>query len=195
MARQKTKQKTPTAPIFSLKDWWQNELGSRGPILKFWLGFASVMTLFYFFAVQPIYIENIQQPVSSLFATVTAGVLNFFGQEATSNGMNIISPAYSLSIKKGCDAIAPIMLVVTGVLLFPAEWKKKLIGIGIGLGSLFLLNLIRIVSLYFIGIHAPDMFEFMHIEFWQVVFIGLAILYFFYWLNWAIKSTDHAKAA
>ena len=192
MAKRKTNPKAATAPSFSLKNWWQNELGSRGPILKFWLGFVGVMALFYVFTIQPFYIENIQQPVSSFFASVTAGILNVFGQEATAKGMDIISPAYSLSIKKGCDSIAPIMLVVTGVLLFPAEWKKKIIGIGIGIGALFLLNLIRIISLYYIGIHAPDLFEFMHVEFWQVVFIGLAILYFFYWLNWATKPKDHA---
>ena len=195
MAKRKTKKGTAPTPSFSLKNWWQNEMGSRGPILKFWLGFAGVMALFYIFAVQPFYVENIQQPVSAFFASVTSGLLHLFGQNTQANGMDITSPEYSLSIKKGCDAIAPVMLVVAGVLLFPAEWKKKLIGIGIGLFALFGLNLVRIISLYFIGIHAPDLFEFMHIEFWQVVFIGLAILYFFYWLNWASKPTHHAPTA
>lgn len=195
MAKRKPKQKSTSSKSFSLRHWWQNELGSRGPILKFWLGFAGVMALFYVLAVQPFYVENIQEPVSSMFASVTSGILNLFGQDTTARGMDLVSPQYSLSIKKGCDSIAPIMLVVAGILLFPAEWKKKLLGIGIGIVALFTLNLVRIISLWFIGLHAPDLFEFMHIEFWQVVFIGLAIGYFFYWLNWASKPSDHAQAA
>lgn len=196
MATRKSKKKnTAKKKPSSLTDWWQNELGSRGPILKFWLGFAGVMLLFYILAVQPFYVENIQEPVSGFFASMTSSILNLFGQGTSANGMDLISPDYSLSIKKGCDAIAPVMLVVTGILLFPATLKKKLMGIGIGVLALMALNLIRIVSLWFIGLHAPDIFEFMHIEFWQVVFIGLAIGYFFYWLNWATKPTDHAKAA
>ncbi len=162
----------------------------RKSILKFWLAFAGIMLLFYVVAIQPFYIHNIQEPVGVFFAHLSSGVLNLLGQGTTANGMAVSSDDYSLLIQKGCDAIAPIMLVVTGVLLFPADRRKKMVGIGIGILSLLLLNLFRIITLYFVGVHAPDYFEFMHVEFWQVVFIGLAILYFFYWLSWVTRITE-----
>ncbi|MEZ4960462.1 MAG: exosortase H [Saprospiraceae bacterium] len=196
MAKKKTKRNTPKQPsAFSLKSWWQSELGSRRPILKFWLGFAGVMALFYVLTVQPFYFENVQEPVSAFFASATSWLLNLFGQQTQASGMNISAPAFSLSIKEGCDAIAPVMLVLTGILLFPAAWRQKLKGIAIGMLALFGLNLVRIASLYFVGVHAPDYFEFMHVEFWQVVFIGLAILYFFYWLHAVTKPASHAPAS
>ncbi len=191
MSKKKTKKTTiknrPRSGV-GIKNWWQNGLGERKPIIKFWLAFAGIMLLFYILAIQPFFVKNIQEPVGVVFAHISSGLLGLLGQGTIANGMAITSEDYSLFIQKGCDAIAPIMLVVTGILLFPSNQKKKWIGIGIGILSLFALNLIRIVTLYFVGVHAPTYFEFMHIEFWQVVFIGLAILYFFYWLNWATKA-------
>ncbi len=191
MSKKKTRKsqaKKKPSSTGGLKNWWENSLGERKPIVKFWLGFAGIMLLFYILAIQPFYVENIQEPVSTFFAHISSGLLSLMGQGTTAKGMSIISDDYLLLIKKGCDAIAPIMLVVTGILLFPSDRRKKLAGIGIGVVSLFALNLFRIITLYFVGVYAPDYFEFMHIEFWQVVFIGLAILYFFYWLHWVTKE-------
>ncbi len=54
-------------------------------------------------------------------------------------------------------------------------------------GSLLLLNLVRIVSLFYIQIHFPRAFEVMHIEVWQVLFIFLAIALWALWAWWAVR--------
>ena len=190
MAKRKNNKKKQRAKkaSFSLKKWWSEEARERKSILLFWFGFAGIMLLYYIIAIQPFFVENIQEPVGAVFAYFGSGLLSLMGQRTVADGAAINSSDFSLLVKKGCDAIAPVMLVVTGISLFPTEWNKKLKGIGIGVLALFALNLLRIVSLYFVGVHAPDYFEFMHVEFWQVLFIGLAVLYFFYWLNWAAKE-------
>ena len=52
--------------------------------------------------------------------------------------------------------------------------------------SLMLLNLARIVSLFYIQIHFPRAFEVMHIEVWQALFIFLAIALWAWWACWAV---------
>ena len=180
-------------PFLSLRKWWCDGLGKRRSFVKFWLGFLGIMLLFYILNIQPFYIKNIQEPIGVFFAHLSSGLLGLMGQGTVAEGLNIASDKFSLLIQNGCDAIAPTVLVITGILLYPAERRKKLIGIMTGLLFLFVLNLFRIVSLFFAGVYAPGYFEFLHIEFWQVVFIGLSILYFFYWLNWVTKADSHAQ--
>ena len=194
-SKKAAKKKNTKAASASLKKWWSEESGERKPILLFWTGFAGIMLLYYILAIQPFFVENIQEPVGAVFAYLGSGLLSLMGQGTVADGAAINSGGFSLLVKKGCDAIAPVMLVVTGISLFPAERNKKLKGIAIGVFTLFALNLFRIVTLYFVGVHAPGYFEFMHVEFWQVLFIGLAVLYFFYWLNWATKTPDHAQVS
>jgi exosortase/archaeosortase family protein len=57
-----------------------------------------------------------------------------------------------------------------------------------GLFILFLLNIVRIASLYIVGIHYPDLFESMHLAIWQVAFIFVAILLWFLWLRYVVSK-------
>ncbi len=50
--------------------------------------------------------------------------------------------------KAACDVQA---LVTAAVLAFPAPWRKKLIGVLFGLGTVVAANLARIATLYFVG--------------------------------------------
>ena len=55
------------------------------------------------------------------------------------------------------------------------------------LGTLFLLllNVVRIVSLYYSGAYYPRMFDVLHIDLWQPMFILLPLVL---WLMWVRRS-------
>ena len=79
------------------------------------------------------------------------------------------------------------------VLAFPARVKAKRWGIAIGVPALTLLNLVRIVSLYVIGVHFHSLFEAAHLGVWQTVFILATIVLWFVWALRATRpSTTHA---
>jgi len=161
-------------------------------IIKSWLLFGLIALVFYGISIQPFYTEYIQNPVARIFTYLSSTVLNILGQGTTSNLTTLTaSDGLTMSVLKGCDAIAPIILLVTGVLMFPVDKKLKVRGIGVGVPLLLLVNLIRIVSLFFFLKYTPSIFEFMHNEFWQVGFIGITILYYIYWLNSSLKTTPN----
>jgi len=131
-------------------------------IIKSWLLFGLIALVFYGISIQPFYTEYIQNPVARIFTYLSSTVLNILGQGTTSNLTTLTaSDGLTMSVLKGCDAIAPIILLVTGVLMFPVDKKLK------------------------------SIFEFMHNEFWQVGFIGITILYYIYWLNSSLKTTPN----
>jgi exosortase/archaeosortase family protein len=53
---------------------------------------------------------------------------------------------------------------------------------------LLILNLVRIVSLFLIGVYSPRIFALTHIDVWQALFIFLAVLLWILWLLWATRS-------
>lgn len=178
-----------------LQQLWQKFESVDKTVLLYWAGFGVFLLLFHLLTLQPFYETNIQEPTGAFFAAISSGLLNLLGQGTTADGLTISSDAYSLLIKRGCDAITATVILIATILVFPASWPKKWKGIAFGVLFLFALNVVRIVSLYFVGVHAPEHFEFMHIEFWQFAFIALAIAYFIYWLNWGPKTTGHAQTA
>ena len=98
--------------------------------------------------------------------------------------------AYSMSIKRGCDAIQAsvffALLVAASPLVVP--FGRRLVWMVGGTALLLLINLVRIVSLYYAGVwFSPQTFEVMHVEVWQVAFIFLPILLWLVWIRWVGK--------
>jgi exosortase/archaeosortase family protein len=58
-----------------------------------------------------------------------------------------------------------------------------MLGIAIGIVALFALNLVRTVSLFYIGAHFPDFLDTAHVLIWQSVMILAAIALWLFWVE------------
>ncbi|MEO6190013.1 MAG: archaeosortase/exosortase family protein, partial [Saprospiraceae bacterium] len=144
---------------------------------------------FFLFSNTDFYRKNIENSVSALYASSGVAILNLLGFNANSKDYRISSKEFTMDIARGCDALAPMVLLIVAISVFPfGSISSKLKGIGIGVGFLFILNLIRLISLFFIGIYAKKYFEFFHVEFWQALFIIISLIFFIFWIkNYAEK--------
>ena len=161
----------------------------KAPILVFISSVALLIILFYVLYQNPWVDEHLFTPLVNFYATLSGSLLALFGYSNTVSGDMVYSSQLSVAVKKGCDALEPMAIFAAGVVAFPAGLKPKLTGIGIGLAILFVLNIIRIISLYITGIHFPALFEPMHLAVWQVVFIIIAIILWFLWLRHVVHKT------
>ena len=120
-------------------------------------------------------------------------VLNLFGQHTILSGVTITSAKFSVTIERGCDAVEPTWLFCAAVLSFPSSWSQKALGMTAGIALLQLLNLMRIVTLFLIGVYAPSIFNASHMEIWPAVFVILAIVLFVVWKDWTSMQPSHVS--
>lgn len=159
------------------------------PVLKFLLIFGFLLAVFYvFIAFSRSYNKRFIPSYHHLIAEVSGALLAVFGQDITVTDASISSPRFSVNIIRGCDAVEPIALYVCAVLAFPLPFLKKLPGMIAGALVLSILNLVRIVSLFLIGVYSPRVFALTHIDVWQALFIFFAVLLWILWLLWATRS-------
>lgn len=159
-----------------------SEIQQRLPILKFIGGFIAFTIVFYLLT-DADWFDTFRAPLVSAYTAISSILLNIFGLGTNANGAILSSARFSVNVQEGCDAVVPTILFITAVLVFPTTWRHKLWGLGTGVPALFGLNLIRIISLFLTGLYAPDFFDFMHVEFWQALFIILTVLLFIQWLK------------
>lgn len=148
-----------------------------------------VMGLYYAATRSEPYQERVLRPYLNLNASVSARILRVLGRDATSSGFSVRSPEFSFSIQKGCDAIDPSALFVACVFALHAPVRLKLVGMAIGTAVLLLINLVRVISLFYVGLYFPKAFHVMHVDVWQPVFIVLAVVF---WAIWAVRATSPA---
>lgn len=109
-------------------------------------------------------------------------------QEAVSAVHNhLVSPRADLEIIRGCDGAGALFLVLSAILAFPAPFFRKLWGMALGIGLIYVLNLIRVSGLYFLIAYRADWFELIHTYIAPSFIIIIGCLYFAWW---AFSSTQ-----
>jgi exosortase H (IPTLxxWG-CTERM-specific) len=121
-------------------------------------------------------------PYTTLIAKVSGIILGLLGEDITINGCVLRSPRFAVTIYNGCNGLITSLIFVSGVLAFPARWSAKAIGFVGGLLAIQAINLVRIISLFYIGIYFPKLFNSSHIFIWQslVILAGVTL-----WITWA----------
>lgn len=125
------------------------------------------------------------------WASRSAGfALSVLGEEIVVTGNSVASPRFTYVVMIGCGGLEPLQFLLAGILAFPAPWKRRLAGLLLSLIALQFINLVRLVSLYYVGVHQPGSFELVHLDIWQPLFLVLAALLWFQWARWAMRSTE-----
>src|SRR4029450_10501666 len=78
---------------------------------------------------------------------------------------------------------APPLLFGAAALAFPAPWKRRLAGLLLGFVAIQIVNLIRVVSLFWIGAHQPALFSASHTVLWQSAVVLCGVLLFLFWAS------------
>ncbi|MBU0639166.1 MAG: exosortase H [Planctomycetes bacterium] len=157
------------------------------PIARFVIVFALLMALYYIWSVTPWY-GAFFRPYLRLNTTISAALLTQFGQDVEVADVTIRSKRFAMEVRRGCDAVEPSALFVAAVLAFPALLRARLVGVLVGTALLATLNIVRIVTLYWVGVFWPRLFDVMHIQVWQATFILLALLFWVIWAWWATRA-------
>jgi len=187
MAEKERSEDRPSRSTPGRRDKRRQSAGSRRPVLRFVLLFAVLMGVFELAFATSFVKEQLFPAYLRINANVSAGLLRVFREPASAMGASITG-RYPLTIERGCDAIEPSALFLAGVLAFPVRLMAKVPGMLIGTVCLMLLNLVRIVSLYYVGVHMPRWFHVMHVDVWQPIFIVVAIAFWVLWALWATRE-------
>ncbi len=127
--------------------------------------------------------------VSEWTARWTSSVLNLLGSSTSVNGTILSSDSFAVNIVAECTAVGPLVLFMGAVLAYPSAIRAKSIGWLLGLVVLSAVNLIRIMSLFWIGSAYPRYLDIAHLLVWQTAMILLAIVL---WLFW-VEKFAHAR--
>ena len=104
-------------------------------------------------------------------------------QKAAAQDYTIISSRGSVIIGKGCDATSAILLVAAGLAAFPMPFLRKIAGFLLALAILYLSNLVRITSMFYVYLFRPELFHFMHFYIGQIFIIAIGWLFFLFWIK------------
>lgn len=150
--------------------------------LRFVVVFIAIVLAFYIFSQLGVFAKVIAPASMRLSARASEPVIRLVDGDITRRDTVLASSKGQVDVHFGCDALEPIVYFAAAVIAFPSPWMRRLIALAIGIPALFLLNIARIVSLYFVATRRPDWFDAAHHDIWQPLFIAATLALWFTWV-------------
>ena len=129
--------------------------------------------------------QAIVVPWTNFVADASAAVITAFDGDAASQGKTLFSrkTGFAVTIEAGCNGVEAMLVLLAGILAFPAPWKSKAIGLVAGAVAIQALNLVRIVSLFYLGQWERQWFDWAHLYVWQALIMLDALVVWMLWIR------------
>lgn len=131
------------------------------------------------------------EPWTTRLASISAALVTLADPNVVATGKVLRSTlnGFAVSIEAGCNGVEATIVLLAAVLAFPAPWKNKLVGLLAGVVAVQGLNVVRVISLFYLGQWDFQVFEWAHLYVWQAL-IMLDVLVV--WLVW-VRTLPRAR--
>jgi exosortase H (IPTLxxWG-CTERM-specific) len=152
-------------------------------MVRFFLGFLVLQAALFGAELTPWAQRWFVLPWTDSLAAISADLVKVFDPGVIAEGkvLQSANKGFAVSIEAGCNGVEATIVLVAAMLAFPAPWKRKLLGLALGVMAVQGLNVIRVISLFYLGQWNQEAFEFAHLYVWQAL-IMLDVL--IVWLLW-----------
>jgi len=163
---------------------------------RFFFVFLGLVLVLFTAELTPWAQEAVVIPFTTGIARLSASLMQLWDDEVASQGKIIWDSVsgFAVSIEAGCNGVEAGIVLTAAMLAFPATWKSKLLGITVGMVTVQMLNLARIVTLFYLGQWHRTAFEWAHLYIWQALIMLDVLVVFLLWLRWLSRRPSSTAA-
>ena len=163
---------------------------------RFLLLFCGVLGgLFTIEMLKPVQ-EAVIQPFTGILATISTALILPFDDTVIAQGriLRDTTTGFAVSIEAGCNGVEAAIVLIAGIVAFPATIQNKVVAIVAGFFFVQALNIVRIISLFYLGQWNYAVFEWFHLYLWPVLIMLDVLIVFAIYLQWLGKQHPKAEA-
>jgi len=134
-------------------------------MIRFFVLFVLLLALLFGLELTPWAQRWFVESWTTALAQISAVLVTGFDSGVTAAGKILRSATngFAVSIEAGCNGIEATIVLIAAMLAFPSPWKHKLAGLVAGIVAVQGLNIIRVISLFYLGQWNRDVFEWAHL--------------------------------
>lgn len=131
----------------------------------------------------------IVRPWTEMLVVLSGWLIGHFDADVAVMGkvLQSTSNGFAISIEAGCNGIEAGILLIAAIVAFPAPWRHRAIGLTAGLASVQALNVVRVVSLFYLGQWSLRAFDWAHLYAWQALIMLDVLAVWLLWVRYAPK--------
>lgn len=152
---------------------------------------VTLLVLFTVELLNPVQ-QHLIQPFTTGLATLSSALILPFDDSVVAAGriLRDSRSGFAVSIESGCNGVEAAIVLIAGVLAFPANLKQKALAIVLGFLAIQSLNILRIISLFYLGQWHYGVFEWTHLYLWPVLIMLDVLVVFAVYLRWLTRQRE-----
>ena len=141
--------------------------------------------------------EHVILPFTELLARLSAAIILPFDDSAIAYGkiLQFKDTGFAVSIEAGCNGVEATVVLIAAVVAFPANWRARLLAIGLGFIAIQVMNLARIISLFYLGNWDMEFFSWIHLYLWPALIMLDVLIVFIVYLRYLTNLNNPVEAA
>ena len=165
-------------------------------MLRFFITFLLLQAVLFGLELTPWAQEHFVLPWTGALAKISTWLVTVFDPNVLAVGkiMRSTTNGFAVSIEAGCNGVEATIVLLAAILAFPAPWKHKVTGLVIGVIAVQGLNVVRVISLFYLGQWDRDWFEWAHLYVWQALIMLDVLIVWLIWVRTLPRSAG-AEAA
>lgn len=164
---------------------------------RFILIFLGVLvTLFTVEMLKPVQ-AHVIVPFTAWLASLSAAIITPFDDSVVAFGkvLQFRDTGFAVSIEAGCNGVEATIVLIAAVIAFPATWRQRLAAIAIGFVAIQAMNILRIISLFYLGNWDLDIFSWVHLYLWPTLIMLDVLVVFILYLRYLSQRAPHHAPA
>src|SRR3990172_8357661 len=117
----------------------------------FVIRFVVIAALGFGLAYSPWVHEHVVGAITMGVAGLTGKLLQLFGAQVSVSANILSIPGFAVQVLGMCNGVEASLVLWAALLAFPAPWSHRLKGLLIGTAAVHGLNILRIISLLYLG--------------------------------------------
>ena len=141
--------------------------------------------------------EHVIVPFTSLLARISAAMILPFDNSVIAYGkvLQFKDTGFAVSIEAGCNGVEATIVLIAAVIAFPASWRARMVAIGLGFLAIQVMNIARIISLFYLGNWNMEFFTWIHLYLWPALIMLDVLIVFIVYLRYLSSKQPVAAAA
>lgn len=161
-------------------------------MLRFFLVFCLVQLSLFSLELTQAAQNTLVLPFTAFIAKISAILIQMLDPQVLAQGTIIYNPltGFGVAIRAGCNGVEAVIILAAAMFAFPrAAWQQRFVGFAIGAITIQGLNLIRIISLFYLGQWHRPAFEWAHLYVWEVLIMLDVLVVFLLWIHYIDKKS------
>ena len=152
---------------------------------RFFILFVVILAVLFAAELAPPVQSALVVPWTQALVRISAELITFIDPRVAvfGNILQSTTTGFALSVRSGCNGVEAAMILIAAMLAFPASWRYRLIGIVAGLFAVQLLNIVRVISLFYLGQWNMSVFDWAHSYLWPALIMLDVLIVWIIWIR------------